>query len=331
MGLLLALIALAPSRPATGQQPSLPKVCGQLAFSTEEDFITHGPAPPDGNPYISDGDLLGDGCIVCARNADLLMPFDVVGDLGLDAADVIDPANYLVAFSTELDSSNEGQFTAGDLLIAPYGAAIPNVALTNPFQIGHDIGLDGLQFMGAAENIEAFLAAIVEGQLDRAYWLQNPGELAPLLEEYQIDIWYSTEGTWAPSAVTAFLDGDVLSARDGVVVAGIQDLLPTDVPAGVPQRGVDFGLDGVANSRLGDSRTVRFSTEILYENERAFTDGDVLLAGNGVVYKNEILVRCFEPGADFLGLDAFHLTPVEGLAESVYVPAILKALRHTMR
>ena len=49
---------------------------------------------------------------------------------------------------------------------------------------------------------------------------------------------------------------------------------------------------------------INFSTEILYQNELAFTDGDVLKLGNGILFKNEELIRCFEPKADFLGLDA---------------------------
>ena len=39
-------------------------------------------------------------------------------------------------------------------------------------------------------------------------------------------------------------------------------------PAGIPERGVDFGLDAVTK---GES--TEFSTEILYEGELSFTDG----------------------------------------------------------
>ncbi len=490
MGLLLALIALTPLKPATGQEPSMPGACGELAFSTEEDFVTHGPEPADGNPYISDGDLLGDNCIVCARNLDLLMPFDVTVDLGLDAVDVINPEDYLVAFSTELDSPHGDQFTAGDLLVNAYGLIIPNVALTHQFQLcrmedqsqpednygflfgdepqrwqafipsldnisaidlilhkdgtppgdvlvevrtmddtvlgqgvvpeasvpqlsgwvtadfptpvpvspgkkhriyvyatqaspdnkyfwrgdqtssycpdcdtdvvsawpdyryafkthgfapcgpgqpmvgppREDLGLDGLHFVGPEQSINAFLSAVRQSQMSRDDWLQNPGQLSGMLEEYEIDIWFSTEGTWGLGGAAGFLDGDVLSARDGVVVAPIEDLLPLDVPAGIPQRGVDFGLDGVTTDRRGNTEGIHFSTEILYDNKRSFTDGDVLLAGSGtVIHPNQGLITCFEPRADFLGLDAFHSIAVEKPTKDVYLPVVLKALRPLMR
>jgi len=80
-------------------------------FSTEEEFITQGLEPPDGNPIISDGDLLGPGCVVFARNQKLLAIFKTERDLGLDAADVIDVERFLVAFSTELDDP-QGRFTS---------------------------------------------------------------------------------------------------------------------------------------------------------------------------------------------------------------------------
>ena len=66
------------------------------------------------------------------------------------AADVIDAASFWVAFSTELDSPNVGQFTAGDLLIihGSVTTVIPNAVLLNPFQVGYDIGLDGVHFVG---------------------------------------------------------------------------------------------------------------------------------------------------------------------------------------
>jgi len=215
-GLLLALITLAPLGPATSQEPSLPEACRELAFSTEEDFVTWGPKPPDGNPIISDGDLLGPNCEVCARNLDLVGRFDVSDDLGLDAADVIDVESYLVAFSTELDSPNTGQFTAGDLLVTN-GAIIANVALTHLFEVGYDIGLDAIHFVGDTEKIIAFLDAAK--QYSREYWLENPANLAELLASYEIDIWFSTEGTLGPVEAPIFLDGDLLSARYGTIVA----------------------------------------------------------------------------------------------------------------
>ena len=133
--------------------------------------MTRGPTPPDGNPIISDGDLLGVGCAVCARNGDLLKSFDVTMDLGLDAADVIDVGEYVVAFSTELDSPNLGQFTAGDLL-STNGAIIPNVALLYSFDLPRaDLGLDAIHFIGEAGGIIKFLdEAAGEG---RAFWESN--------------------------------------------------------------------------------------------------------------------------------------------------------------
>ena len=59
------------------------KACEGGAFSTEEDFMMMRGEPFDGNPYISDGDLLSPGGDVCARNAELLQRFDVKDDLGL--------------------------------------------------------------------------------------------------------------------------------------------------------------------------------------------------------------------------------------------------------
>ena len=315
-GLLLTLIILVPLGPAIGQVPSLPEACRELAFSTEEDFVTQGPEPPDGNPIISDGDLLGPNCVVCARNLDLVGDFDVTVDLGLDAVDIVDVEGYLVAFSTELDSPNVGQFTAGDMLVTN-GLIIPNVALTHLFGMGYDIGLDGLQFIGDTDSVIAFLDAA--GKLPQDDWSTNPGNLAEMLNQYGIDLWFSIEGTWTPpTGASSLLDGDLLSAGSGTIVAGNGDLLPASVPAGIPLRGVDFGLDAVSGSREGDKEQVVFSTEILYEGRVSFTDGDVLQYDNGVVIANEDLVQCFEPVALFLGLDALH-APIDGIPECAAV------------
>jgi len=308
-GLVLALIAMAPLGPATGQVVPLPEACREMAFSTEEDFVTQGPMPPDGNPIISDGDLLGPNCVVCARNLDLVQDFDVTMDLGLDAADIIDVDTYLVAFSTELDSPNLGQFTAGDLL-ATNGTIIPNFALLGQFDIPTaDLGLDALHFVGDGQSIVAFLDEV--NDLSRDYWVQNPGALAGWLRQYSIDIWFSTEGTGPTPSQPLFLDGDLLSARDGAIVAANSALLPTSVPAGIPNQGVDFGLDAVTANRAGDTELIQFSTSILYQKSPSFTDGDILQFGNGVVvHTNENLINCFEPKASFLGLDAFSIPEV---------------------
>ena len=284
-------------------------------FSTEEDFVTYGPEPPDGNPIISDGDLLGAGYTVFARNHQLLQAFDIneSTDLGLDAADVINPGdssttisgNSLVAFSTELDSSNRGQFTSGDLLTNT-GVVIPNIALLHNFRIQSDLGLDAIQFIGDIEDIIGFLREA--SSFPRDSWVANPEALTIALGEYGIDIWFSTEGTPPSPSNPAFLDGDILSVRDGIIVARNDQILPADVPAGIPSRGVDFGLDAVTTDRAGSINLVRFSTEILYNNDSSFTDGDVLQYGNGVVHTNYDLVLSFEPKANDLGLDALSMS-----------------------
>ena len=64
-------------------------------------------------------------------------------------------------------------------------------------------------------------------------------------------------------------------------------LLPAAVPAGIPARGVDFGLDAGTTDREGSVELVHFSTEILYEGQPSFTDGDVLKFGNDVAITNE--------------------------------------------
>jgi len=295
-------VSLAPSPQVKIDQGVL--ACRKMAFSTEEDFVTQGPVPADGNPIISDGDLLGEGCVVCARNADLLQGFKVTVDLGLDAVDIIDVDRYLVAFSTELDSPNTGQFTAGDLLITN-GAVIPNGALLHGFDLRRiDLGLDAVHFVGESGRIIEFLNYV--NSMGREYWLRE-GALQASLRQYGLDIWFSTEGTGPYPTQPAFLDGDLLSARDGIIVARNSLLLPPGVPAGIPNRGVDFGLDAVTCNRAGNREHIHFSTEILYKREPSFTDGDVLLILDGVVYTNKDLVRCFEPKSSFLGLDALYI------------------------
>jgi hypothetical protein len=295
-----------------------------LAFSTEEDFVTHGPEPPDGNPVISDGDLLSstaNGCVICARNAELLAEFDIEFDMGLDAADVIDAESTLVAFSTEIDSPEVGQFTAGDLL-ATNGMVIANVALTDLYGVGYDIGLDAVHFVGDPIQISGFLQEAAT--YTREDWLQDPGKLADLLEKpYDIDIWFSTEGTYGTVDSPILLDGDLLSVRGGKIM-GNESLLPGTVPAGIPVRGVDFGLDAVSDARIPEGQLMVFSTELLSKGEPSFTDGDVLQAGNGVVAKNSDLVACFEPNARELGLDALHIASNEELDINAYLPLILR-------
>lgn len=324
VGALLILVALMPSGPVAGRPAELPPACKDLAFSTEEDFAAQGPEPPDGNPVISDGDLLSSsaaGCVICARNAELLAEFGVQFDLGLDAADVIDAESALVAFSTELDSPEPGQFTAGDLL-ATNGAVIANVALTHRFEVGYDIGLDAVHFVGDPVRISGFLEEAT--QYSRQAWLQDPGKLGELLADpYDIDIWFSTEGTHGAVDSPIFLDGDLLSVRGGRI-AGNDSLLPGTVPAGVPVRGVDFGLDAITDARIPEGQLMYFSTELLFEGEPSFTDGDILQAGNGVFAKNADLIGCFEPRARELGLDALHMASEQGLDLDLYLPLVLR-------
>jgi hypothetical protein len=296
-------------------------ICRGVYFSTEEEFITQGPKPPDGNIIISDGDLLGPGCEMFLRNRELLQRFEIEIDLGLDAAYVIDRKAKLVAFSTELDDPR-GNFTAGDLLTTN-GASIPNIALLDKFEIPKaDLGLDAVQFIGDLDHISAFLDYAAGKSRDE--WLKNLGLLAGMLKEYEIDIWFSTEGTAHRVEETRFLDGDLLSARNGNIVVKNADLLPASVPAGIPDRGVDFGLDAVIAGRSGETERIYYSTEIFFEGKTSFTDGDVLQIGTGyVVCTNEDLINCFEPKVNFLGLDALSLEGKEELPEKEMLPDLV--------
>jgi hypothetical protein len=218
----------------------------------------------------------------------------------LDAVDILNIEGRIIAFSTELDSPH-GNFTAGDLLITP-NTVIPNAALVAKFQIGYDIGLDGIQFVGAQRSILTFVQEA--RRIPREQWQR--GALQELLQKHEIDLWFTVEGSWPPAQKHPdILDGDLLSARDGIVVLSQQQLLDPPIPAGIPQRGVDFGLDAVSASRKPDRGSVHFSTEILFrEKEHGFTDGDVLKLGGTVIRENAQLVAPYAPAADFLGLDA---------------------------
>jgi hypothetical protein len=239
--------------------------------------------------------------------------------LGLDAVDIVSVDRNLVAFSTELDDPR-GRFGAGDLL-ATNGAAIPNVVLLKQFQVGHDMGLDGLQFIGATNNIIDFLNRAAA--ISKEEWLKDPGQLFVLLQTFKVDIWLSTESTARQAVAVPILDGDLLSVGTGSVIVPQANLLPAGVPAGLPVGGVDFGLDAVAASRSGAIQTIRFSTEILFRGKPSFTDGDVLMKGNGVEVPNYDLIKAFEPRARFLGLDALHIDlPVP--ARFGYLPLVLK-------
>ena len=320
-GLVLLLLFLLPSQRALMQLEALPPPCGAFAFSTEEDFVTQAVEPPDGITVISDGDLLSvdpnAGGIVCARNAELLKELDVQVDLGLDAADVVSAEQAMVIFSTELDSPHGDQFTEGDLL-ATNGAIIRNQALTAPWQVEYDIGLDAVHMVGDPDQIMEFLAeALAVSPVDGS-------ELFNLLETFaEVDIWYSTEGTWPQGEAIGFLDGDLLSARSSTVLIEQQDLPDPATPAGIPSRGVDFGLDAITTDRTGELERVRFSSEILYEDSVSFTDGDVIWVSNGIAWTNDAMIKPFEAMVTELGLDAIHGT-LEEPSFKLYLPAVLR-------
>lgn len=273
-----------------------------LYFSTEEDFVS---ADSSGVlKVISDGDLLSWQGVVFMKNQELLKRFEEKNDLGLDAVDVVYGEKRLVVFSTELDSTH-GFFTAGDLL-ATNGARISNMALLFRWQFQTqpaDLGLDAVQFRGEQEAIIKFLEYVASKGWN--YYDDEPERLAKDLAEYTIDIWFSTEGTAPFNDVPMFLDGDLLSVLHGTVVIHNSNLLPLSVPAGIPKRGVDFGLDAVMCPRFG-KEPVYFSTEILFNNDQfPFTDGDLLLGGAmGIIIQNFRFIEKFKPRVDFLGLDA---------------------------
>lgn len=302
----LAGTMLTAAAPMASAQDAGP--CAGLLFSTEEDFVTRGPVPRDGNPIISDGDLLAwhvsSGVRLCARNAQLIRPFDIArADLGLDAVAAVDRGRKLIAFSTELDSPNTGQFTAGDLLFSN-GGVIPNAALLAAFNLprAHDLGLDALTLLGKREALEK----LAEMARERAFH-DAPGRLAPTLKELDADIWFSTEGTAPTAAGPAFIDGDLLSARDGVIVRAHSSLLPA-LPAGIPVRGVDYGLDAFtpAIDPIESVPVELLSTEIVGFGPAPFTDGDVLQPGPAIWLKNADLLKAMEPATRDLGLDALH-------------------------
>lgn len=308
--LVTALIWLSVPAQASRAQNGYPlDLCRRAGFSTEEDFMMREGEAYDGNPYVSDGDVLSPSGQVCARNRDLLAAFDVREDLGLDALDILSVEERLIAFSTELDSPRD-VFSDGDLLITN-GAIIPNEALLFRFDIPIGLGLDGVHFIGSEDAIRRFVE--VAGGTAPDDWLN--GRLQEILTELEMDIWFSVEGTWwRTERQRPILDGDVLSARNGGQVLWQEVLLDPPIPAGLIDRGVDFGLDALAGPREPDRARLLFSTEILYRGETSFTDGDVLSVGGGLVRTNTDLIQAFAPAADFLGLDALSLRmepPVE--------------------
>ena len=299
---LIALVVSGTVIPVRAQSPDNLGACDELAFSTEEDFLTQGPLPADGNPLISDGDLLSRNGDICARNWQLLQTWALKTDLGLDAVDLIFADGATVVFSTELDDPR-GRFTEGDLLTTT-GAIIPNQALLTSFQVGHNMGLDALHLVGDVKDIDTFLKVAADTKPEA--WL-NGMILPSWLERYGVDIWFSVEGTELRAATVPIYDGDLLSVRDGIVILRQDQLLPATVPAGIPNRGVDFGLDGITGARQPNRPSMRFSTELLYRKDPPFTDGDILRLGVGVESLHHTLIAPFEPKARFLGIDALYM------------------------
>ena len=165
VGILMAFVL-----PASAQDFPLQFLsnCQGGAFSTEEDFMMQRGEPYDGNPYISDGDVLSPTGQLCARNRELLARFDVREDLGLDALhlmpNLLGENEHVVAFSTELDDPN-GNFTAGDLLFTT-GAILRNEVLVKPFGIPNNVGLDGVDIVGSDDAVRRLVIFIGQSQGD---------------------------------------------------------------------------------------------------------------------------------------------------------------------
>ncbi len=297
--------------------------CEGILLSTSEDFTMQEGEGPDGNPIVSDGDLLAfmpstGVTSICRRNREILRVFQVgETDVGLDAVYAIDREAERLAFSTELDDPN-GQFTSGDLLFTN-GLIIPNRALTQRFDVNHDIGLDAVHLIGEQERWREFIEKLDGVSRDRI--LENPGIIIELLRDLEIDILFSTEGTPRDLKRPIFIDGDLLSVRDGTIFRSNSALLP-NLPAGIPARGVDWGLDAYSFGRdpRSEGPLELFSTEIVGRAETPFTDGDALVTGPNVEFRNLELIRSLAPATFDLGLDALHL-PYLGM--DACAPAVL--------
>ena len=312
-----AMMAFSMSGTAAHAQNAI-QSCDGLLFSTSEDFTMRGAEPPDGNPIVSDGDLLAFNPLagfttICRRNQELLRPYDIKEvDLGLDAVATVGQKRDVIAFSTELDSIH-GQFTAGDLLFRSSmaginGMIIPNSALLARTSIRgrYDIGLDAVAFTGEHESVLEALQTIAE--LGRERLQEEPKLLGEILQKFEVDILFSTEGTAPRAAKPDFIDGDLLSAATGAVFRANDSLLPA-LPAGIPVRGADFGLDAYTLGQDPETGGVAelISTEIIGRGRMPFTDGDALMPGPMIRYKNLTLLKSLMPPTGDLGLDALHL------------------------
>ena len=306
---LIAAFTITGTMAAQAQGMNLAK-CEGLWFSTSEDFLSQGTRLP-GGPVVSDGDLLswrtGGGTTLCARNEDLLRPFDIKEyDHGLDALDqiVIDEQTVFAAFSTEIDSINgAAQFTAGDLLFTT-GAVVPNNALLARFDLPRslNLGLDAVHIEGSPRGKRELLAKLQGLSAERLR--ESPGLLIELLQATETDILFSTEATPPAVQKPQFLDGDLLSAREGKIARSNADLLPM-LPAGLPKRGVDYGLDAYtpAYDQIEQIAIELLSIEI-QARDGAFSDGDALQPGPSIYLNSKALINSLEPRDSDMGLDA---------------------------
>ncbi|MEE9452835.1 MAG: hypothetical protein V3V13_00440 [Paracoccaceae bacterium] len=309
--LAVATLALGISANAGAAQGINLVNCKGLWFSTSEDFLSRNKNATIGGPVVSDGDLLtyvmGSGARICARNADLMRVFDIEKyDHGLDALDqvVIDEKFVVAAFSTELDSVHgAGQFTAGDLLFTT-GAIIPNAALLFKFELPRslNLGLDAVTITGSPRGKRELLSKLSSAGPDLLR--EKPEILIDILQGTETDILFSTEGTPPDVQNPRFLDGDLLSAKTGMIVRSNADLLP-GLPAGLPLRGVDYGLDAYTPGydRIEQQSMELFSIEV-NAKDNSISDGDALMVGPGIYLKDKDLIANFEPLDSDMGLDA---------------------------
>ncbi len=308
--LLSGLAVVAGAGSALAQGPG----CRGLLLSTSEDFFMQDTEDQDGNRVVSDGDLLAfdagsGGTTICRRNRELLAAFDIPRiDFGLDAVAAVDRQREILVFSTELDDPKR-RFTAGDLIFTT-GLVIPNQVLTQRFDLAHDIGLDAVSLLGGEREWRQFMEKF--GGMSREEMLRQRREVLGFLEEAKMDILFSTEGTAPSVEQPRFIDGDLLSAVSGTIFRANSALLPA-LPAGIPSRGVDWGLDAYTFGEGLQSRGAMelFSTEIVGEAEGPFTDGDALGVGPVVVAKNFELLKSLTPATFDLGLDALHMDAAE--------------------
>ena len=315
-----------------------PERCTGLLFSTEEDFVSEAVETEDGNPLISDGDILafeGGTVRVCARNLALLERFDFsqgTRPAGLDALDVVSVSGEpVVAFSTDTDHPFGG-ISDGDLLFST-GARISGDALTERLSrnlgLRGGLGLDAIQFVGDPDRLEEVIGRLAEGEVPAE-------ELLSFMEEGGVDILYSIEATGPTADAPVVLDGDLISAVSGAVVRPQGDLF-AGYPAGLPSDGTDYGLDAfVAEREAREGEEGLLSSEIGQVGEpEPFAEGDLLRSGTAVALPAEAIADALgrpdlRPGLDALAfgvgegqpgarIEQICLEPVEDLSPDGYI------------